>query len=51
MIASAHERADLDRAAEAGRRDARGEIEVAEEADQTGEDAPPLVAEDLLDDR
>jgi hypothetical protein len=27
-----------------------GEIEVAEEADQRGEDAPPLVAEDLLDD-
>jgi hypothetical protein len=25
-----------------------GEIEVAEEADQVGDDAPPLVAEDLL---
>ena len=28
-----------------------GEVEVAEEADQGGEDAPPLVAEDLLEDR
>ena len=28
-----------------------GELEVAEEADQTGEDAAPLVAEDLLEDR
>jgi hypothetical protein len=28
-----------------------GEVEVAEEADQTGEDAAPLVAEDLLEDR
>jgi hypothetical protein len=27
-----------------------GEIEVAEEADQAGEDAAPLVAEDLLED-
>jgi hypothetical protein len=25
-----------------------GELEVAEEADQRGENAPPLVAEDLL---
>jgi hypothetical protein len=28
-----------------------GEVEVAEEADQAREDAPPLVAEDLLEDR
>jgi hypothetical protein len=28
-----------------------GEIEVAEEADQAGEDAAPLVAEDLVEDR
>ena len=28
-----------------------GEVEVAEEADQGGEDASPLVAEDLLEDR
>ena len=28
-----------------------GEVEVVEEADQAGEDAPPLIAEDLLDDR
>jgi hypothetical protein len=28
-----------------------GELEVAEEADQAGEDAAPLVAEDLLEDR
>jgi hypothetical protein len=28
-----------------------GEVEVAEEADQDGEDAAPLVAEDLLEDR
>jgi hypothetical protein len=28
-----------------------GEIEVAEEADQVGEDAAPLVAEDLVEDR
>ncbi len=28
-----------------------GEIEVAEEADQAGEDAAPLVAKDLLEDR
>ena len=28
-----------------------GEVEVAEEADQAGEDAPPLVAEDLVEDR
>ena len=28
-----------------------GEVEVAEEADQVREDAPPLVAEDLLEDR
>jgi hypothetical protein len=28
-----------------------GEVEVAEEADQVGEDTPPLVAEDLLEDR
>jgi hypothetical protein len=28
-----------------------GEIEVAEEADQRREDAPPLLAEDLLDTR
>jgi hypothetical protein len=28
-----------------------GEVEVAEEADQAGEDASPLVAEDLLEDR
>jgi hypothetical protein len=28
-----------------------GEIEVAEEADQACEDAPPLVAEGLLEDR
>ena len=28
-----------------------GELEVAEEADQAGEDASPLVAEDLLEDR
>jgi hypothetical protein len=28
-----------------------GELEVAEEADQVGEDAAPLVAEDLLEDR
>jgi hypothetical protein len=28
-----------------------GEIEVAKEADQAGEDASPLVAEDLLEDR
>jgi hypothetical protein len=27
-----------------------GEIEVAEEADQGGEDAAPLVAEDLVED-
>ena len=27
-----------------------GEVEVAEEADQAGEDAAPLVAEDLLED-
>jgi hypothetical protein len=27
-----------------------GEVEVAEEADQGGEDASPLVAEDLLED-
>jgi hypothetical protein len=27
-----------------------GEVEVAEEADQTGEDAAPLVPEDLLED-
>jgi hypothetical protein len=27
-----------------------GELEVAEEADQRGEDASPLVAEDLLED-
>jgi hypothetical protein len=27
-----------------------GEVEVAEEADQAGEDTAPLVAEDLLDD-
>jgi hypothetical protein len=27
-----------------------GEVKVAEEADQAGEDAPPLVAEDLLED-
>jgi hypothetical protein len=27
-----------------------GEIEVAEEADQAGEDAAPLVAEDLVED-
>jgi hypothetical protein len=26
-----------------------GQVEVAEEADQGGEDAPPLVAEDLRD--
>jgi len=26
-----------------------GEVEVAEEADQAGEDAAPLVAEDLLE--
>jgi hypothetical protein len=28
-----------------------GEVEVAEDADQAGEDAAPLVAEDLIDDR
>jgi hypothetical protein len=28
-----------------------GEVEVAEEADQGREDAAPLVAEDLLEDR
>ena len=28
-----------------------GEVEVAEEADQAGEDASPLVAEDLVEDR
>ena len=28
-----------------------GEIEVAEEADQAGQDAAPLVAEDLVEDR
>jgi hypothetical protein len=28
-----------------------GEIEVAEEADQAGENPAPLVAEDLFDDR
>jgi hypothetical protein len=28
-----------------------GEVEVAEEADEDGEDAAPLVAEDLLEDR
>jgi hypothetical protein len=28
-----------------------GELEVAEEADQGGEDAAPLVAKDLLEDR
>jgi hypothetical protein len=28
-----------------------GEVEVAEEADQAGEDAAPLVAENLLEDR
>jgi hypothetical protein len=28
-----------------------GEVEVAEEADQRREDAAPLVAEDLLEDR
>jgi hypothetical protein len=28
-----------------------GEVEVAEEADQVGEDAAPLVAEDLVEDR
>jgi hypothetical protein len=28
-----------------------GELEVAEEADQSREDAPPLVAEDLVEDR
>jgi hypothetical protein len=28
-----------------------GEFEVAEEADQAREDAAPLVAEDLLEDR
>jgi hypothetical protein len=28
-----------------------GEVEVAEDADQGGEDASPLVAEDLLEDR
>jgi hypothetical protein len=28
-----------------------GEVEVAEEADQAGEDAAPLVAEDLVEDR
>ena len=28
-----------------------GEVEVAEEADQGGQDAPPLVAEDLLEAR
>jgi hypothetical protein len=27
-----------------------GEVEVAEEADQGGEDAAPLLAEDLLED-
>jgi hypothetical protein len=27
-----------------------GEVEVAEEADQCGEDAAPLVAEDLVED-
>ena len=26
-----------------------GEVEIAEEADQGGDDSPPLVAEDLLD--
>jgi hypothetical protein len=28
-----------------------GEVEVAEEADQAGEDAAPLIAEGLLEDR
>ena len=28
-----------------------GEVEIAEEADQAGEDAAPLVAEDLLEQR
>jgi hypothetical protein len=28
-----------------------GEVEVAEDADQAGEDSAPLVAEDLLEDR
>jgi hypothetical protein len=28
-----------------------GEVEVAEEADERGEDAPPLLAERLLEDR
>jgi hypothetical protein len=28
-----------------------GEVEVAEKADQGGEDASPLVAEDLFEDR
>jgi len=28
-----------------------GEVEIAEEADQGGEDAAPLVAKDLLEDR
>jgi hypothetical protein len=28
-----------------------GELEIAEETDQRGDDAAPLVAEDLLDDR
>jgi len=28
-----------------------GEVEVAEEADEGGEDAPPLLAEDLVEDR
>ena len=28
-----------------------GEVEVAEEADQRGEDAPPVIAEDLVEDR
>jgi hypothetical protein len=28
-----------------------GEVEVAEEADQSREDVSPLVAEDLLEDR
>jgi hypothetical protein len=28
-----------------------GEVEVAEEADQAGEDAPPFLPEDLLEDR
>jgi hypothetical protein len=28
-----------------------GEVEVAEEADERSENAPPLLAEDLLEDR